>query len=40
VVAPRGEQRRLVAQVREVGADHSRRRRRDLVEVNIVVERD
>ena len=39
VVAPRGEQRRLVGEVREVGADHARRGRRERVEVDVGVER-
>ena len=40
VVAPAGgEQRRLVYEVREVGADHSRRRRRDAPQVDVRRER-
>ena len=40
VVAPGGDQRRLVDEVAQVGADHARRRRGDAVEVDVVVERD
>ena len=39
VTAARGEQRRLVDEVREVGADHARRRGRDPVEVDVVGQR-
>ena len=39
VVAARGEQRGLVGEVGEVGADHARRRGGDAVEVDVVGER-
>ena len=40
MVTARGEQRRLVHEVREIGSDHSRRRRRDPAEVDVGRERD
>ena len=40
VAAPRGEQRRLVDEVREVGADHAGRRRGDRAQVDVVGERN
>ena len=39
VIAARGEQRRLVDEVGEVGADHARRGRRDPAEVDVGAER-
>ena len=40
VVAPRGGERRLVDEVREIGADHAGRRGRDPGEVDVGAERD
>ncbi len=39
VPAARGQQRRLVGEVRDVGADHAGRDRGDVVEVDVVVQR-
>ena len=40
MVSPCGEQRRLVDEVRQVGADHAGRRRRDPAQVDVRAERE